>query len=155
MNEYIFEAREELKRLEHILYVSLKYSRTVDVITNALNHLISVYDLIIEAFLEKAKDEGEIEALPKSPALRAKNLGELYPDDEEMQKYLIFYSFLKNILKHPHEKRQEFRRHVCRVSELDRATSEINIDNLMNCEKFIHKFFRYAWNKIIGVPEED
>ena len=32
MNEYLLEAREELKRLEHILYVSLKYTRTVDVL---------------------------------------------------------------------------------------------------------------------------
>ena len=57
INELMFEAREELKRLEHIIYVSLKYTRTVDVIINALNRLVEVYNLIIEALLEKAKLE--------------------------------------------------------------------------------------------------
>jgi len=55
MNDYLLEAREELKRLEHIIYVSLKYTRTVDVIVNALTRMVSTFDLIIEAFLEKAK----------------------------------------------------------------------------------------------------
>ncbi|MEK6899820.1 MAG: hypothetical protein AABX05_01725, partial [Nanoarchaeota archaeon] len=77
MDEYLFEAREELKRLEHIIYVSLKYTRTVDVILNALNRMVSTYDMIIEAFIEKAQQEGKIEIMPKSPALMAKTLGDL------------------------------------------------------------------------------
>ena len=155
MNEYLLEAREELKRLEHIIYVSLKYSRTVDVITNALHRLVNIFDLIIEAYLEKAKEDGLIESLPKSPGLRGKRLAELYPEDEELQKNLAFYSFLKKILKLPHQKRQEFRRHVTRIIDLGNATAEIKIDNLLNCEKFIHKFFNYSWEKIVGKKEED
>ena len=155
MNEYLLEAREELKRLEHIIYVSLKYSRTVDVITNALDRLVNIFDLIIEAFLEKAKDEGLIDALPKSPALRATTLGKLSPDNKELHKYLTFYAFLKNILKLPHESKQEFRRHVARVVNLENSTSEINIDNLTNSEKFAYKFFDYAQEKILGKKEED
>ncbi len=153
--EYLLEAREELKRLEHIIYVSLKYTRTVDVIINALNRLINVYDLIIEAFLEKAKVEKRIAALPKSPALRATRLGELYPDDAELQKYLTFYAFLKNVLKLPHRRREEYRRHVSLVVEIDKSTAEIDIDSLTSCEKFVHRFFNYAWEKLIGKREED
>ena len=105
MNEYLFEAREELKRLEHIIYVSLKYTRTVDVILNALNRMISTYDFIIEAFLEKALEERKLDQMPKSPALKAKRMAELYPDDEIIQKNLTFYASLRNILKSPHQKR--------------------------------------------------
>ncbi len=155
MNEYLFEAREELKRLEHIIYVSLKYTRTVDVIVNALNRLISTYDLIIEGFLEQAKEKGLIEALPKSPALRATRLGELYPEDVELQKYLTFYAFLKSVLKSQHGKREEYRRHVTLIVEMEKATAEVNIDNLVNCEKFVHKFLSFAWAKIVGAPEEE
>ena len=156
MNEYLLEAREELKRLEHIIYVSLKYSRTTDVLVNALHRLISVYDLIIEGYLEDAKEKGLIDALPKSPALRAKRLGEMYGQDAELQKYMTFYAFLKTILKLPYQKRQEYRRHVTLIVELENnATAEMDIDSLMNCEKFSHRFFRYAWGKIVGVPEED
>lgn len=155
MNDYLLEAREELKRLEHIIYVSLKYTRTVDVIINALNRMVSTYDVIIEAFLEKAKEENKIESLPKSPALRATKLGELYPQDQDMQKYLTFYAFLKTVLKLPYSKREEFRRHVTLIVELDHSTAEITIDNLTSCEKFMHAFFQYGWRTIVGEPEDN
>ena len=112
MNENLLEAREELKRLEHIIYVSLKYTRTVDVINNALNRMVSTYDFIVDAFLDKALEDKKLDSVPKSPALKAKKLAELYPDDPLIQKNLHFYFSLRNILKSAYLKRQEFRRHV-------------------------------------------
>ena len=154
-DESLLDAREELKRLEHIIYVTLKYTRTVDVLINALHRLVSVYDLIIETFMEQAKEQNKIAGLPKSPALRATQLGQLYAEDPLLQKYLQFYVFLKTVLNKPHKKREEFRRHVTLVVELEKCTAEIDIDNLMNCEKFVHKFFRYAWEKMVGKISED
>src|SRR3989338_2537682 len=124
MNDYLFDAKEELKRLEHIIYVSLKYTRTVDVLINALNRLIGTFDLIIEAFLEKAREEGHLDALPKSPGLRATKVRELYPEDKEIAKYLEFYAFVRSIVKSQHQRKQEYRRHVALVVELDRCTAE-------------------------------
>jgi hypothetical protein len=155
LNEYLFEAREELKRLEHIIYVSLKYTRTVDVIINALNRMVSTADFIVYAFLEKAKEEGLIETFPKSPALCATRVIELYPNDPQLQKYLTFYAFLKNVLKSSYQKREEYRRHVTLIVELDKCTVEVTIDNLMCCEKFMHDFFTYSWQTIMGKNEED
>ncbi|PIN73467.1 hypothetical protein COV20_04555 [Candidatus Woesearchaeota archaeon CG10_big_fil_rev_8_21_14_0_10_45_16] len=155
MEEYLLEAREELKRLEHIIYVSLKYTRTVDVIINALNRMVGTFDNIIEAFLEKAKEEGKIESLPKSPALRAKRVSEIYSDDEKLQRYLHFYTFLKTVLKAEPEKRQEYRRHVTFIVPLEKSTAEIKIDNLTYAEKYMHEFLQYARLKILGTSEED
>ena len=154
-NEFLMEAREELKRLEHIIYVSLKYTRTVDVITNALKRIISTYDLIVEAFLYRAQEEGKIGDLGKSPALRANRLKKMFEEDAEMQKFLEFYTFLKIILNSSFRKREEYRRHVARLHDLENATVEVNIDNLVNCERFVHNFFNYAWQKIEGVIEDD
>ncbi len=155
MDEYLFEAREELKRLEHIIYVSLKYTRTVDVILNALNRMVSTYDFIIDAFLEKALQEQKLDFMPKSPALKAKKLAELYPDDQLVQKNLTFYSSLRNTLKSPQQKRQEFRRHVTLMVAQEDSTVEVEIDNLVNYEKFIHKFLLYSRKIIEGIIEED
>lgn len=155
MNEYLLEAKEELKRLEHIIYVSLKYTRTVDVITNALNRMISTYDFIIDAFLEKAMEEKKLDSLPKSPALKAKKCAELYSDDPLIQKNLHFYFSLRNILKSTHLKRQEFRRHVTLIVNLEDSTVEVEIDTLVNCEKFIHNFLYYSQRIIEGIVEED
>ena len=154
MEELLLEAWEELKRLEHIIYVSLKYTRTVDVLLNALNRLISTYDLIIEAYLEKARAEGKITNFPKSPALRASNARDLFPEDQKLADFITFYAFLKLILKSPHKKREEYRRHVTCITELDHSTSEIKIDTLMNCEKYIHRFYRYARVSLLSEPEE-
>src|SRR3989344_2330272 len=155
MSENLLEAREELKRLEHIIYVSLKYTRTVDVITNALNRMVSTYDFIIEAFTEKAIEEKKLEGVSKSPALKAKKLAEIYPDDPLIQKNLHFYFSLRNILKSPHQKRQEFRRHVTLVVNFEDSTVEVEIDTLVNCEKFIHAFLNYSQKIIEGTVEED
>lgn len=155
MEEYLFEAKEELKRIEHIIYVSLKYTRTVDVIINALNRMVSTYDFIIEAYLEKAKLEGKIESLPKSPALRANKLAEIHAENENMVRYLNFYAFLKNVLKSPQNKREEYRRHVTLIVPLESSTAEVSIDTLTNCEKFIHSFYEHARNELVGKPDED
>lgn len=155
MNEYLLEAREELKRLEHIIYVSLKYTRTVDVINNALNRMVSTYDFVVEAFLEKALEDKILDSMPKSPALKAKKLAELYPDDPLIQKNLHFYFSLRNILKSACQKRQEFRRHVTLIVALEDSTVEVEIDTLVNCEKFIHYFLNYAQRTIEGIIEED
>jgi len=155
MNEYLLEAREELKRLEHIIYVSLKYTRTTDVIINAVTRLVSVFDLIIEGFLEKAREEGKITALPKSPALRGTKLAELYGEDKELQKYMEFYAFLKVVLKSPYKKREEFRRHVTVIVEFERSTAEVDIDCLTNYEKFVRNFLGHAYRQVEGKKDDD
>jgi hypothetical protein len=155
MEDYLLEAQDELKRLEHIIYVSLKYTRTVDVLANALKRLVSTYDLIIEAYLLRAQEEGKIENLPKSPALRANRVIQIYPEDKQLTKYLGFYAYLKVVLKLPHRKREEYRRHVSLIVDHENTTTEIKIDHLMNCEKYIHRFYTYARDSLIGKPEEE
>ena len=155
MNDYLFEAREELKRLEHIIYVSLKYTRTVDVILNALHRMISTMEFIIEAFLIQKVEQGEMTALPKSPALKATTLAGLCPDEAQLQKYLTFYAYLKTILKLPYTKREEYRRHVTVIVELNKCTAEVDIDCLINYEKFVHKFLMYAYKQIEGKKDEE
>ncbi|MDP3990062.1 MAG: hypothetical protein Q8Q01_02550 [archaeon] len=155
MEEYLLEAKEELKRLEHIIYVSLKYTRTVDVIINALNRMVGTFDSIVEAFMKKAEIDGTIESMPRSPALKAKKLRELYPEDPILQKYLTFYDFLKKVLKHPYQKRQEYRRHVNLIADFENSTAEMNIDNLVNCEKFVHQFLKFSQERILGKKDDD
>lgn len=155
MEEYLLQAREELKRLEHIIYVSLKYTRTVDVIINALNRLVSTYDFIVMAFLEKAIAMGKTEGIPKSPALRATRVAQCFAEDKKLQNYLAFYTFLKTILNSHYERREEYRRHVTHIVELEKATSEQNIDSLESCEAFLHDFYTYSWETLVGKPEED
>jgi hypothetical protein len=45
-------------RVDHLIFVSLKYSRTVDVIKSVIKRLISTYEIAMKALLENAL-EGE------------------------------------------------------------------------------------------------
>jgi len=153
MDEYIYEAREELKRVEHIIYVSLKYTRTTDVIRNAVLRLVSFFDMMIDAFMIDAQEKGLIDKIPKSPALKANELAERYADNEQLQKYLCFYFFLKDLLKRDYLKINEYRRHVGMVFDLENCSTVINIDSLETCQYYAFEFYIFA-NRLLGLVKE-
>ena len=47
MDDALYDAEKELKRVDHLIYVSLKYTRTVDVFKNIIKRLISTIDFIM------------------------------------------------------------------------------------------------------------
>ena len=57
MPSLIEPAREEMKRADHLLYVSLKYTRTVDVIKSLIERLFSTIDAITDALLDYGVDK--------------------------------------------------------------------------------------------------
>ncbi len=155
MEEHIFEGREELKRVEHIIYVSLKYTRTTDVLNNALMRLVSFYDFMVEGYLIHALENEKISKIAKSPALRAKNLSELYAEDVKFQQYLSFYFFMRELLKRNDFARiNEYRRHVGKVYQNPDRTIVINIDHLEAMEWYAHQFFQYSLS-LLGLKKEE
>ncbi len=154
VEEFLFESREELKRVEHIIYVSLKYTRTTDVLRNALLRFISFFDLLIHSHMIRAKEEGLIDRIPKSPALKANRLAEMHAEDEQFQRFITYYFFLKELLKSNYNKINEYRRHVGMVFDFEKHSVIINIDSLETCEYYAHKFFNYS-RKLLGFSSEE
>ena len=128
MNRYLDKAYEELKRVDHLVYVSLKYTRTVDVIKSIIDRLINAYDFCILGLLEMFKDKDIIENVPKSPGLRTKILRDLYKDEEAILEFLDFYHLLRDLSRADFKRRKEFRRHVTMTAMLQDSEMEINID---------------------------
>lgn len=155
MDEHLFEAREELKRLEHTIYVTLKYTRTVDVIKSTVIRLIGVFDTIVTALLENAKEKKIITDIPKSPSLRSALIAKLHSEDKNLLKFIAFYTFLRDVLNAKHTRREEYRRHVTLIANFEDKTAEIDIDNLETCEIVAHQFFDYAKELIKGKAEEE
>ncbi|MFH1317204.1 MAG: hypothetical protein ABII01_06810 [Candidatus Woesearchaeota archaeon] len=73
-NENLQEAFSELKRADHLIFVSLKYTRTVDVIKSIIERLINCLDFSIIALLESYKEKKKITDIPSSPVARAKKI---------------------------------------------------------------------------------
>ena len=103
-------ALEELKRADHLVYVSLKYTRTCDVILNIIKRLITSYDLVVLELLEYAKSNDIIKEIPVSKQGKNKKAKDLLGN--QAVKYFKLYDTLKKIEKADYQKFEEFRKNV-------------------------------------------
>ena len=130
MDEYLENAFLELKRVDHLYYVSLKYTRTVDMIKHMLDRLISTLSFGIESLLNHAKEQKKINEVPSNLGLRAKLVIDTF-QDEQLTGYMHFYLKLRKILRANYTQREEFRRHVTMIATIDNGEIvEVNIDIL-------------------------
>jgi hypothetical protein len=129
MNERLEEAVNELKRADHMIFVSLKYTRTVDVIKNILERLITCFDAVFDYLIEYLKDSKKIEAVPATRSKKIDVLREYFKSNRDFQEFVDFYLSLRKINKAEFTRRQEFRRHVTMSAILeDGRITELNID---------------------------
>ena len=118
------EAKEELKRADHSIFVTLKYTRTVDVIHNIIKRLIGAFDASILDYLSFLLDNKKIKDISKIAMVRAEDFLKLQPSAKE---FIDFYFLLRKIDRSPFGKREEYRKNVTMISKLS-AKEIINID---------------------------
>ena len=147
MNENVHEAKQEMKRVDHLLYVSLKYTRTVDVIRSVVERMISSLDFAITVLLEDSKERKMISKIPPSPLERCDLLLKIFKSNNELKDYVDFYLLLRKIIRAPYGKREEYRRHVTMISKLDAGNVlEVNIDILYEYFEKTKGFVEFASN---------
>jgi hypothetical protein len=142
--ESLDDAQEELKRVDHLLFVSLKYTRTVDVILNTINRMMQAYDELVETLLRKAENEKKIFEVPEAPRERVEKVRELYPDDETIEDNMDLYVLLRKIYRSKHEREREYRRHVTLRTFIDGREEIVNIDIAEEYYNFLKEFYDYV-----------
>ncbi|HLD05906.1 MAG TPA: hypothetical protein VJC16_00020 [Candidatus Nanoarchaeia archaeon] len=143
MNTHLDDAREELKRADHLIYVSLKYTRTVDVIKNIIERLISAFDFGFQALLEHQRRKRKNKDIPKTPSLRAEALRE--GADTELVEYINFYLLLRKVSRASFTRSREFRRHVKMTAILENdVVIDITIDTITEYYHRVKKFAEYV-----------
>jgi len=147
MEESLAEAAEEIKRAEHLFYVSLKYTRTVDVIRSLVDRLISTFDYGILSLLKYAKEKKKIPDFPPTPTSRCELLEKAFKDIN-LKEYLDLYLLLRKIRRMPYTKREEYRRHVTMISQLGDRVVEVDIDLLGEYYNKAMDFLRLVANTI-------
>ena len=129
MEDAFEDMLEEVKRAEHLYYVSLKYTRTVDVLRSCMERFISTYEYGFKTLLLLAKKKKKIKELPESSILQVKELETLKLFEElRLQKHIDLYRKLRKLIRLPYTKREEYRRHVTMTVETESGPEEINID---------------------------
>lgn len=128
MREDSDSAKGQLLRAEHLFYVTLKYTRTGDVIRNAIKRLISALDYAVTDMLEvkKAKD------LPPIPLMRVDMIKKISPKDRKVSELVDFYYLLRRIDKSKFEVKEEFRKNVALVADGE-------IVNIERLKEFLNK----------------
>lgn len=155
MKESFDNAVQELKRVDHLFWVSLKYTRTVDVIKHVIERLISCIGFGLEALLKHAKEKKLIANIPTNAGLRCDLLKKTFPDSTELIDYINFYLRLRKLDKAEYKKREEFRRHVTMIATIDKGEIvEVSIDSLKEDYGKTRNFLAFV-KKIINEEKEE
>ena len=153
MIEALENAQKELNRADHLYHVSLKYTRTVDVLKSIIERLINVIDSVNEALLVKAKKEGAITEIPELPRLRIEAIKKTYKDDETINNYSNFFIILRKISKAEFSRAREYRRHVTMTASVDGEKIEVTIDIIGDYYKKAQEYIQYVRELIEGKKE--
>ncbi|MBS3134617.1 hypothetical protein J4214_05290 [Candidatus Woesearchaeota archaeon] len=140
------EAKEELKRADHLLYVTLKYTRTGDVIKNTIHRLVNAFDNAVIYSLEILKTKKKTKIIPLTPISRAELLMKLYKKPE-MKYFLDFYFLLKKIDKAEFYKREEFRKNVALIVECGDEVIQVDTETLQEYFLKTKSFLEYIQEK--------
>lgn len=120
MTEGSEEAIEELKRADHSLYVTLKYTKTVDVIKSMIKRLLSALDYSAIDILDFLKENKKIKEIPDTPVSRFEFLPIAFKKDKDIKKkmedYVSFYYLLRKLDKASFKAREEYRKNITLIT---------------------------------------
>lgn len=159
MNEHLEELVEELRgslrRAEHSYYVSLKYTRTVDVIRNLIDRIIITLEEAAVVLLDFNKEKGVIDEIPTNLIDQVKLVQEIYEEDEQFQDAYELFFFLRKVRRQSYTKSEEFRRHVAMTTKVDGEEYVFNIDVMGEYYHMLEGWIKHALNIAFEKKEED
>ena len=148
MRENIREAEEELKRADHLVFVTLKYTRTADVIQNVISRLINAFDLLILEALEYAKKKRRLKEIPTNPVGKYEALIKVIKNKEIID-FIKLYNLLKNIYKSEFTRKGEYRKNVALVALMPGKKYEVNMEKLREFFERTKDFLFFIHNWVL------
>lgn len=115
---------------DHLLYVSLKYTKTTDVMLNLLARWKIMIETSIEQLLEKAKKKKTISSIPLAPKLKIDKIKEVYRKNPIIMQTMDIFEFFKRIDRLEKIRENEFRKNVAlKISDAGKWVT-IDMDKL-------------------------
>jgi len=128
---------------DHLLYVSLKYTKTCDVIINLLLRWKIMIGLGMENLVEKAKKEKKWKAVVAAPRAELVQLKKIYVKEPTISKTLELYELFRDIEKLEKVRENEFRKGVNLRVTYKGEIININLDKLKEYSQILEKFISY------------
>jgi len=139
IDDFLSDPKEELKRADHSIYVTLKYTRTTDIIKNTIKRLISAFELATHRTLITLQKHKKISEVPPTSRKQAEEMLKTLPKLKENMK---LYEKLVKIDQAPYTKKEEYRKNVALIAQITPETKEeVNIEVL---RQFFQKTIEYV-----------
>jgi len=136
---------------DHLLYVSLKYTKTCDVIVNLIFRWKKMIETSIEAILKHAKKTKKIKSISDNPVGKIEEVKKLFKKDKEFLEVIEMYEMFKKIKELRKERIGEFRKNVTLRVFYRGEEININLEQLKiyadKLEKFISKTKQFLLSK--------
>ena len=144
------EIIQEKISADHLLYVSLKYTKTCDVIINLILRWRTMIERGIDALLKHAKKKKKISVVPSNPTKKIEDLRKVFKKDKNIQDVLDMYEMFKKIEELRKERIGEFRKNVTLRVFYRGEEININLEQLKiyadKLEKFISTTKQFLLN---------
>jgi len=129
---------------DHLLYVSLKYTKTCDVILNLINRWTIMLDDCTQALLEQLKKKKKIKTIPAAPRMKIEIIKNEFKKSPEVMQTVQIYEFFKRINNLKTIRESEFRKDVrLKVTDNNKEII-INLDKLKEYSAILEKFISYV-----------
>lgn len=125
---------------DHLLYVSLKYTKTTDVMLNLLDRWRSMIESSIDRLLEKAKKNKAISSIPEAPKIKIDKIREVYKKKPEILKAMDLLDFFKRVPELEKTREGEFRKNVALKILYRGEWVDINLDKLKEYNGILENF---------------
>jgi len=136
----ISEIIKEKTSADHLLYVSLKYTKTCDVILNLIARWKSMMEISFDALLQESLKKKKIAHLPESPKQKIEFMRKVFKNSETIQETISTYIFFKRIPELNKTREGEFRKNVNLKILEPGKTTEINMEKLKQYAELLERF---------------
>ena len=135
------EIIQEKISADHLLYVSLKYTKTCDVILNLILRWRKMIETAIDEILKHAKKKKKISSIPTNPTTKIEMIRKIFKKDKNFMEVIDMYEMFRKVEELRKERIGEFRKNVTLKVFYRGEEININLEQLKiyadKLEKFI------------------
>ena len=134
------EIIQEKISADHLLYVSLKYTKTCDVIINLILRWRKMIETSINEILKHAKKKKKISSVSLNPVGKIEQIRKLFKKDKNFLEVIDMYEMFKKIEELRKERIGEFRKNVTLKVLYRGKEININLEQLKIYAERLEKF---------------
>lgn len=144
MTEVLEKIMKEKISADHLLYVSMKYTKTCDVMINLIKRWKIMMDLSFDGILDKAKKKKKVKTIPTAPKLKIDLIKVAFADEPDVMNAVKEYEMFKLIDVLKKTKENEFRKGVCLGVLYKGEIIAVNLEKLKEYSEILEKFINFV-----------